>query len=65
MEVLGHRLIQLHRDDNSFAKELGEIIGVSDVAIINWENDVRDIKEGCIVKLTRYFGVISNYLLGL
>ena len=65
MKVFGDRLRQLRKDVNLSAKELGKIIGVSDVAIINWENDVNDIKGESIVKLAKYFGVSSDYLLGL
>lgn len=65
MKVFGDRLRQLRKDVNLSAKELGKIIGVSDVAIINWENDVNDIKSEYIVKLAKYFGVSSDYLLGL
>lgn len=65
MKVFGDRLRQLRKDVNLSAKELGKIIGVSDVAIINWENDVNDIKGEYIVKLAKYFGVSSDYLLGL
>lgn len=65
MKVFGDRLRQLRKDVNLSAKELGKIIGVSDVAIINWENDVNDIKGEYIVKLAKYFGISSDYLLGL
>lgn len=65
MKVFGDRLRQLRKDVNLSAKELGKIIGVRDVAIINWENDVNDIKGEYIVKLAKYFGVSSDYLLGL
>ncbi len=65
MKVFGDRLRQLRKDVNLSAKELGKIIGVRYVAIINWENDVNDIKGEYIVKLAKYFGVSSDYLLGL
>lgn len=65
MKVFGDRLRQLRKDVNLSAKELGKIIGVRDVAIINWENDVNDIKGESIVKLAKYFGISSDYLLGL
>lgn len=65
MKVFGDRLRQLRKDVNLSAKELGKIIGVSDVAIINWENNSNDVKGEYIVKLAKYFGVSSDYLLGL
>ena len=65
MEVFGKRLRMLRQEAKLSAKTLGELIGVSDAAIINWENNVNDIKGEYIIKLAKYFGVSSDYLLGL
>lgn len=65
MEIFGTRLRQLRTDAKLSASNLGKLIGVSDVAIINWENNVNDIKGEYIVRLAKYFGVSSDYLLGL
>ena len=65
MEIFGTRLRQLRTDAKLSASNLGKLIGVSDVAIINWENNINDIKGEYIVRLAKYFGVSTDYLLGL
>ena len=50
---------------NGFAKALGKEIGVSDAAIINWENGVHDIKGEYLIRLAKFFDVTTDYLLGL
>lgn len=59
------RLRQLRLEANLSAKKLAQQIGVSDAAIINWENNVNDIKGEYLIKLARFFGVSTDYLLGL
>lgn len=65
MEIFGKRLRELRESEGLSAKALGERINVSDVAIINWENNVHDIKGEYLVKLAEYFHVTTDYLLGL
>ena len=65
MRVFGERLRQLRQDANLSAIALGKEIGVSDASIINWENNVYDIKGEYIIRLAKFFGVSSDYLLGL
>ena len=65
METFGQRLRMLRSEANISAKTLGKAIGVSDVAIINWENNVNDIKGEYLIRLAKYFGVSTDYLLGL
>lgn len=65
MEIFGIRLRQLRMDAKLSAKKLAEQIGVSDAAIINWENNVNDIKGEYLIKLATFFAVSTDYLLGL
>ncbi|MBQ7351309.1 MAG: helix-turn-helix transcriptional regulator [Clostridia bacterium] len=65
MEAFGNRLRMLRLEAKLSASKLGEIIGVSDASIINWENNVNDIKSEYLVKLAKFFGVSTDYLLGL
>ena len=65
MKVFGDRLRQLRNDARLSANDLGKLIGVSDASIINWENNIYDIKGEYIVRLAKYFGVSADYLLGL
>ena len=65
MEIFSNRLKSLRKDLGISAKALGEKIGVSDASIINWENNVYDIKGEYIIRLAKFFGVSADYLLGL
>ena len=65
MKIFSERLKELRAESKLSAKELGKKIGVSDAAVINWENNVNDIKGEYIVRLAEFFGVSSDYLLGL
>lgn len=65
MKVFGERLRALRTETKLSAKQLAHAIQVSDAAIINWENNVNDIKGEYLVKLAQFFGVSTDYLLGL
>ena len=65
MKVFGNRLRMLRNEAKLSASQLGKEIGVSDAAIINWENNINDIKGEYIVKLAKFFGVSADYRLGL
>lgn len=65
MKVFGERLRALRTESKLSAKQLANAIQVSDAAIINWENNVNDIKGEYLVKLAQFFGVSTDYLLGL
>ena len=65
MKIFGERLRELRTDAGLSAMKLGKRIGVSDAAIIRWENDKADAKCEEIVKIAKHFGVSTDYLLGL
>lgn len=65
MEVFGERLRELREEKALSAKALGKAIGVSDAAVLNWENNINDIKGEYLIKLAIYFDVTTDYLLGL
>jgi transcriptional regulator with XRE-family HTH domain len=65
MRKFNERLKELRIEKGLSAKALGKNIGVSDAAILNWENDVNDIKSEHLIKLAQYFNVSTDYLLGL
>ncbi|MBE5735976.1 MAG: helix-turn-helix transcriptional regulator [Clostridiales bacterium] len=65
MEIFSNRLKSLRKELGISAKALGEKIGVSDASIINWENNVYDIKGEYIIRLAKFFGVSADYLLGI
>ena len=65
MKIFGERLRQLREEKKLSAKALGKNIGVSDAAILNWENNVNDVKGEFLVKIAQFFNVTTDYLLGL
>ena len=65
MKTFGNILRELREDNSLSAKALGCIIGVSDAAVLNWENGKNDIKSEYLKKLAEYFKVTTDYLLGL
>lgn len=48
----------------SFAK-LGKEVGLSDASLCRWENGEMDITSDNLIVLAKYFGVSTDYLLGL
>ena len=44
---------------------LGKATGLSDAAILRWENDRADPLGENIIKLAKFFDVTTDYLLGL
>lgn len=65
MENFADKLSELRTEKGLSSKALGKAIGVSDAAIIRWENNQNDIKAEQLVKLARFFSVTTDYLLGL
>ena len=58
-------IIVLRKERNISQTELGKAIGVSARAISYWEQGINEPKATYIAKLAEYFGVSSDYLLGL
>ncbi|MDR1094260.1 MAG: helix-turn-helix domain-containing protein [Clostridiales bacterium] len=65
MKIFGERLRDLRTEKGLSAMALAKQVGLSDAAIIRWENDTNDILGENLVKLAQYFGVSTDYLLGL
>ncbi|MBF8970178.1 helix-turn-helix transcriptional regulator [Streptococcus mitis] len=59
-----NRLKELRTEKKLTQKELADIIGVSKITILRWENDERQIKPDKAQALADYFGVPVGYLLG-
>ena len=64
MEI-GKRIKELRKEKNINQEELGKAIGVSPRAISYWEQEINEPKATYIVELAKFFGVSSDYLLGL
>lgn len=65
MKPFSSRLKELRTEKKLSTLALGKIIGVSDSAICNWENDINDIKSEYLIKIAKFFEVSADYLLGL
>ena len=59
------RLKELREDRNLSPKQLGDKIGVSDVAIYRWESKQRTPNIDSLILLAQFFNVSTDYLLGL
>lgn len=63
--ILGTRIRELRRERGISQPQLAAAIGVSKGVISFWENGVNEPKASYIVALCKFFGVSSDYLLGL
>ena len=60
MDIFSQRLRELRLD-----KQLAKEINTTDAAISNWENGVNEPKISYVISIAKFFGVTSDYLLGL
>lgn len=65
MSEFSERLKELRAESGLSAMALGKSIGVSDMAILRWENGKSDITGEHLKKLAEFFNVTTDYLLGL
>lgn len=63
--IIGKRIKELRLQAGISQKCLAQKIGVDKRAIIFWEQEINEPKASYIVKLALYFGVPSDYLLGI
>lgn len=63
--IIGERIKELRREKDISQLTLSKAIGVDKRAIIFWEQQVNEPKASYIVGLARYFGVSTDYLLGI
>lgn len=63
-KTFGERLKELRIEKGLSVKELSTAIGVSDVAIVYWENDKRTANIVALNTLADFFGVSADYLIG-
>lgn len=65
MIIFAERLKELRTDKKISLDRLGKIIGVSDTAILKWEQNKSEPTAVNIKQLAIFFGVSADYLLGL
>ncbi len=61
---LNERIRQLRLEHNLTAKKLGEILNLSESTISLYENGKRTPNKDLILKISDYFNVSTDYLLG-
>lgn len=64
MAMIGKIIKELRIDKGISQSVLANEIGVSQKAIDFWEREVNEPKASYIIKLSDYFNVSSDYLLG-
>lgn len=65
MDIFSQRLRELRLDKKLSMKQLAKEINTTDAAISNWENGVNEPKISYVISIAKFFGVTSDYLLGL
>ena len=65
MKTFGARLKELRIERKLSHTELGKIIGVNGSTISRWENGVISIKDEDLVRVAKFFGVKTDFLLGI
>ena len=65
MKVFAERLRELRLEKNLSMKQLAKEINTTDAAVSNWENEINEPKISYLKALALYFGVSTDYLLGL
>jgi len=65
MKIFAERLRELRTEKGLSMKQLALAIKTTDAAISNWENDINEPKITYLKVIALYFGVTTDYLLGL
>ena len=65
MKIFAERIKELRQEKNLTLKELAKEIGVTDIAISRWENELRTPNIETLVLFAKYFGVTADYLVGM
>ena len=65
MKIFAERLRELRTEKGLSMKQLALALKTTDAAISNWENDINEPKITYLKVIAIYFGVSTDYLLGL
>ena len=63
--MYGQRLKELRLERKLSQKDLAIELNISQRAISHYENEEHDLSTDLIISICKYFGVSSDYLLGL
>lgn len=64
MTTLGQRLKELRKERGKTQAQIGKLLNVSNVSVSGYENDTREPDSAALKKLSDYYGVSIDYLLG-
>ena len=59
------RFKHLKKENGLSDLKLSQLLGVSPMTICRWENGIHDIKSNELIKVAQFFGVSTDYLVGL
>lgn len=65
MKIFAERLRELRIEKGLSMKQLAKMIDTTDAAISNWENEINEPKISYLKNIALFFGVSTDYLLGL
>lgn len=66
IEQIGKKIKYLRENEKKITQEeLAKDLNVGRETVARWENGTRDLKTDAIIQLSNYFGVTSDYLLGI
>ena len=65
MNIFGKHLRELRTEKRLNQKELAAIIGTNNSSICDWECGRSEPSFDALVKICKYFGISSDYMLGL
>lgn len=61
----GERLKELRLEKGLTQTQLSKIFNVNQASITNWENGTHETDFKTLISLAKYFGVTTDYLLGI
>ena len=64
MNILAKRLVELRTEKKVSRREVSVIIGIAERTYQRYENDERDPDASILKKLSDYYDVSADYLLG-
>ena len=59
------RLRELREDRDKTQTEIAKILGMKQSQYFRYENGIRDIPLDSLITLAKYYGVSTDYILGL
>lgn len=65
MKIFAERVKALREDKNLSMQALARELKVGPASIYRWENGETEIKAAQLILLAKFFGVSTDYLLGL